>query len=57
MTEQAAKNEKYTKLLNLHERLDELKKIKKSMAKDYREQIKDVEDEIKDLVEELREEG
>ena len=54
--EEKEKSEKYQKLLNLHGRLDEVKKMKKNAAADYRDQIKDIEGEIKDLVMELKEE-
>jgi len=52
--EAKVKEEKYQKLLTLHERVKELKQIKKSMNADYRDQIKDVESEIEDLVVELK---
>ena len=54
--ENKEREEKYSKLLNLHGQLKEIKAIKKSMAADYRDQIKDIEKEIQALVEELKEE-
>ncbi len=48
-------DERYSKLLNLHERLKEVKSMKKSAAKDYRDQIKEIEEEIEGLVEDIRE--
>ena len=43
-------NEQLEKLYRLDKQLLEVKAMKKSMAKDYRDQIKDIEGEIKDLM-------
>lgn len=48
--------EKVNKLLKLYARLNEVKAMKKSMLKDYSDQIKELEAEIKDVVNELEDE-
>jgi len=40
-------------LLNLHKRLKETKASKKSMVRDYKDQIKEIESDIEDIVDEL----
>jgi len=44
----------YQKLLNLHEQLEDVKRLKKAAASDYRDQIKNIEGEIQDLVKKLK---
>lgn len=49
------KDELVNKLLRLHETLEQVKKDKKSAARDYRDQIKDIEDEISDVINKINE--
>jgi len=46
---------RYDKLIQLHDNLKAVKKQKKSMNNDYRDQIKEIEAEISDVVEEIKE--
>jgi len=48
-----SRNELFAKLLELEQRLATVKGDKKSMMKDYNDQIKDIQSEIKETVEEL----
>ena len=50
-------NDQLEKLYRLDKHLLEVKAMKKSMAKDYRDQIKDIEGEIKDLMAEIEDGG
>ena len=50
-----SRNELFSKLLELEKRLATVKSDKKSMAKDYNDQIKYIQSEIKETVEELGE--
>jgi len=50
-------NDQLEKLYRLDKQLLEVKAMKKSMAKDYRDQIKDIEGEIKDLMADIEDGG
>jgi len=47
------RTEMFTKLLELEQRLATVKADKKSLVKDYNDQIKDIQAEIKETVDEL----
>lgn len=51
------KNTLFEKLFDLEKRLKEVEGMKKSMAKDYRDQIKDIKDEISETMLELEDCG
>jgi len=55
-TTKVTKDTLVNKLLNLHKRLKDVKKMSKASARDYKDQIKEINNEIDDVVDELTEE-
>jgi len=53
MAETNKRDELVKKMLNLHTRLKDVKKMKKSAMIDYKDQIKEIESEIEDVITEL----